>query len=113
MAESVDDLFALHRFFCEICVLRHERFDGALQHGNGLVRDLLDTFVWNFHVQRQQTQTLSCHALGVVADALELRIDLDDRVDEAQRASYGLLPNDELETEPIDLLVELVDALIA
>ena len=56
-----------------------------------------------------QAEELAGDALRVVAHALELGVDLDDRVDEPQGSRDGLLPHDELEAEAIDLLLQLVE----
>jgi hypothetical protein len=65
------------------------------------------------HLRVDQLQDLARDALGVVADALELQVELDGRVGEAQVAGHRLLAYEELEAQPVGLLLELVDALVA
>ena len=63
--------------------------------------------------QVAQAEDLPGDALGVVADPLQLEVDLDGAVGEAEVDADGLLPHEELEAEPVDLLLLLVDELVA
>ena len=111
--QPIDLLLGVHRAPRERGVLAHERFHGAVEHRDGDAGDLAKALDRNGHVGRAKHEDLARHALGVVADALELRVDLDGDVREAQRPRDRLLAHDELEAEPVDFLLELVDALVA
>ena len=63
--------------------------------------------------EARQAQDLAGDALGVVAHALELEVDLDRAVGEPQGQAHRLLPHQELEAQPVDLLLLLVDVLVA
>ena len=60
-----------------------------------------------------EAQDLARDALGVVAHALELEVDLDRAVGEAQVQAHRLLPHQELQAQPVDLFFLLVDVLVA
>ncbi len=46
---------------------------------------------------------------GLVADALEVGVDADDREDEAQVDGHGLLHGEQVEGHLVDLALEAVD----
>jgi hypothetical protein len=96
-------------------VLAHERLDRVVQHRDREVRHLDEPLAQRRGraLEARQAQDLARDALGVVADALELEVDLDRAVREPQVQAHRLLPHQELEAQPVDLLLFLVDVLVA
>ena len=95
-------------------VLAHEGVDRVVEHRDREVGHLHDPLAdGGGRGKAAQAQELAGDALGVVAHALELEVDLDRAVREAEVQADGLLPHEELEAEPVDLLLLLVDVLVA
>ncbi len=95
-------------------VLPHEGVDRVVEHRDREVGHLHDPVTdGRGRGKAAQPQELAGDALRVVAHALELEVDLDRAVGEAEGHPDGLLPDQELEAEPVDLLLLLVDVLVA
>src|SRR5687768_7785621 len=58
-------------------------------------------------------QDLAGDAFGIIANSLELGIDLYGRVNEAQMTRYRLLTDDEFKAEAINLFFKFVDGTVA
>jgi hypothetical protein len=97
VTQPVDALLGFHGLAGEGRVLREESLDGAVKHRNREIGDLAEALDGDGHVHRGEGQDLARDALGVVPDALELGVDLDRDVREAERAGDRLLPDDELQ----------------
>ncbi len=110
---AIDQLLGLHGPPGQGGVLGEEGLDGGMQHRDGPPGQLAVAFGGQGELERAEDDHLAGDALGVVTDPLELGVDLDGGVGEAQRAGHRLLAHDELQAEPIDLLLQLVDTLVA
>jgi hypothetical protein len=90
-----------------------ERADGVAQHAQRGLAHLLEGRVVEVGPAAIEGQRAAGDGLRVVADAFQLRADLHGRIGEAEVAGGGLLPDHELEAEPVQLLLQLVDVLVA
>jgi len=102
-------------FLGALGVLGDEGLDRVVEHGYGEGGHLDDPVANRLRHRGQaaQAQDVPGDALGVVAHPLELEVDLDRAVGEAEVDAHGLLPHEELEAEPVDRLLLLVDVLVA
>ena len=96
----------------EARVLVDECTHGVVEHGDREFADLGEELVGDGGLRAAEEQDLACDALRVVPDALQLQVDLDRRVGEAEVAGHRLLAQQELDAEAVDLLLQLVDALV-
>ncbi len=94
-------------------MLIDKRLHRLLQHGNGKIGNGDELFVRRLRFQRADLQNLPRDALGIITDALQFEIDFDRRVGKAQMSAGWLLADEELEAKPIDLLLQLIDVLVA
>jgi len=110
---QVDAVLQLNRLARQLGVLLHERLDRVVQHRGRMSGELDELLARESGGHLAQFQQPPRDALGVVPDALELEVDANRAVGEAQRARHGLLADEELEAEPVDLLFLVVDVLVA
>ena len=113
VAQAIDVLLGLHRLLGQRHVLVDEGLDRGVQHRDGPAGDVRELLLGELVLDGGQHQDLPGHALGVVPDPLQLGVDLHRRVGEPQRAGHRLLADDELQAQPVELLLQLVDALVA
>ena len=95
-------------------VLFDERLHAVVQHGHG---DLRRAAPHRTSAAAAATPSRSDHALrdvhGLVADALEVGVHLDDRTHQPQVGRDRILQREELDAQVVDLELELVDRGIA
>ena len=112
LTHLVDRALGSHRVASEFGVGLEERPDGVLQHRERSLAHLGKRLGVNVGVDLVQLEDPAGDALGVVADALEFRADLQGGEREAQVPGRRLLPHQELQRETIQLLLEVVDPLV-
>src|SRR5262245_51691399 len=73
----------------------------------------LETFEGDRHIHPGEFQNLPGNGLGVIADSLQFEVDADGGVGETEQSRNWLLTDQKFQTEPVQLLFQLVNSLIA
>jgi hypothetical protein len=112
-AHPIDRLLGQHRRSRQLAVLLVKRVGRVVHHGDRCVRHRLKWSVGDRRPIGFELQQAARDRLGVIADALELAAESDRRIPEPQMPGGGLLADQELQAEAIELLFRFVDLLIA
>ncbi len=94
-------------------ILIHERLHGLLQHRNRERRDGHEFFVGRLRFPRTDLQDLPGDAFRIIANALQFEVDFDGRIGKTQMHGHRLLAHQEFQTKPVELLLQLIDVLVA
>src|SRR5262249_47186290 len=110
--QRVHSFLGGHRLASERSVLIDEGPYRIAQHGNGKISNLLKSLERSRHIRGFKFQYLAGNPFGIVAHTLQFEIDPDRGVNETKRTGDRLLADKELETEPVELLFQLVNPLV-
>ena len=112
VAQRVGLLLHHHRPRRLIGVLLQEGFDGFPEHADGELAEFDKQGGGRLGLQSTDRQHLAGDAFSVIADALQLLVDLDGREDEPQMAGHRLVADEELQAQPVKVGFQLVDILV-
>ena len=106
-------VFAPKHVARERLIAGDESLHRVAQHRDAEAGDLLEPLDGNLRAELCQLEDLPRDTFRVIADALQLQRDADGDVGKAQAARDGLLADEKFQAEPIEFLLQFINAPVA